>query len=987
MRFIWILSVLVPTLVLAQDRCGVNASYFDKRPESTETFENWLGALKVKRRLQSKFAEESIYAIPVVFHIIHAGEPLGTGSNVPDEKVLEQLQILNEDYRKLNADTINIPSIFLPVSADAGIEFVLAKRDPEGLPTTGIIRKQGSQPGYNLNNINDNITLKAESYWPAEEYLNIYVTEMTAGLIGWGQFPFSSLEGIKDIEPNRLTDGVVIDYQYFGINPDASSFPSFGRTATHEIGHFLGLRHVWGDVFNCSGNDYCEDTPTQSKSYADTCPDTPQFSCDSEDMYSNFLNYTDDGCMNLFTSDQKERMRLILENAPRRTTLLNSPALNAPIQVADDLGIRRIVEPAISGCTSNISPVVEVRNYGTNSISAFSLRLSVNGADIETITKEINLSPLETTIVNFTHTLALTDPENDMVFTVDAVNGSADNNHENNTASIRITNTNPEVIPYALGFESIPNTTSRTESGIASAWSISAAPYITGSNQAASIDLSNITNPGEFDYLITPVFDLSSLTSAELNFSYAYSGDGGEWNKDGFIVAVSTDCGENFLRDNYLFEKYGASLATTTPRTTTFVPGFPDDWSRESINLTAFTGHEDVRIAFIGVNSGGNMLYLDSIEVMSAGLKAYDLGIKSLSNIPAVTCSNTILPSFEIRNYGFEVINSFNLDYSIESVTNAVSETDLSLTSGQTHDLQFPITNLNEGTYDILFRVKDPNNQTDEESFNDTINYRIVVDNTQEELPLREDFEDENSWIITNTSSSTILSLVQIENNTAVRANAFENATLGTRHWLVSPVLIPEPFDSLGVFFKYAYRSRVGATDRLQVYLSLNCGDSFEYLLYEKTSAELNPETSGSAYIPANEDEWVEEFIDLSEFTDWNDVRLAWVFTNGNGNNLYIDDIEFVNSGNQNLPRSENQLTVYPNPAADQEFNVVLNLNQKEDVNISLVDVTGKIIFSKDFPNALNQALSFATPAQNGFYFLRVLGKKINQSRRIYIRR
>lgn len=316
----------------AQDRCGtIEYSNQLKRQgiieENKDQFEKWLNQ---QWQLRSKIDKgkritATPYTIQVVVHIIHKGEPIGIGTNLSDQQVFSQLDVLNKDFNRENEDATNTPSEFLPFVGVSSIRFMLAKTDPNGMPATGINRVQGFKSDYTIE---DDVELKALSYWPAENYLNIWVCHLT-DRYGYTQFPVSTLPGLSNATKSRLTDGIVISFEAFGSTDDGSFLlhPSYnkGRTTTHEMGHFLGLRHLWGDEGNCIGDDYVADTPAQANLTLG-CPLQPFKECPSENprnkMFQNFLDYTDDECMNLFTKGQVERMLVVLENSPRRASLL-----------------------------------------------------------------------------------------------------------------------------------------------------------------------------------------------------------------------------------------------------------------------------------------------------------------------------------------------------------------------------------------------------------------------------------------------------------------------------------------------------------------------------------------------------------------------------------------------------------------------------------------------------------------------------------------
>lgn len=273
-------------------------------------------------RNQGSRSSGSVITIPVVFHIVHNGEPVGTGPNIADSQVYSQLEIMNEDFRRLNADTAKTRSMFKGVAANPQIEFCLATFTPDGTPTDGIDRIDGGQDTWSSqNDINGN--LKPVTVWNSKWYLNFWVVDFggSSNLLGYAQFPGGNL----------LTDGVVVGYKYIGrkpYNPLQNSY-NYGRTATHEIGHWLNLRHIWGDG-DCNVDDFVDDTPLSDASNFD-CPfgenSCVDFPVDLPDMVENYMDYTKDTCMNTFSQGQVDRMRAALNTT--RIEILSSPACSA----------------------------------------------------------------------------------------------------------------------------------------------------------------------------------------------------------------------------------------------------------------------------------------------------------------------------------------------------------------------------------------------------------------------------------------------------------------------------------------------------------------------------------------------------------------------------------------------------------------------------------------------------------------------------------
>lgn len=237
--------------------------------------------------------------IPVVVHILSRNEEQLFSS----DEVENQIEMLSADFRRQNVDSLLTPTVFRTVAADTEIEFCLASRGPNGEAVDGIHMMSTEEVEIGITDKFYQSREGGQDAWDASQYLNIWVCEILEdGSIAG----FSSLPG-KDDD----WDGVVIDYRYFGL--DSMLHPHhLGRTLTHEVGHWLGLNHTWGDEDNCNVDDGVEDTPIQQQAYSD-CPVGDQFSCGSQDMYMNFMDLVNDDCMNLFTLGQKMRMHQTID--------------------------------------------------------------------------------------------------------------------------------------------------------------------------------------------------------------------------------------------------------------------------------------------------------------------------------------------------------------------------------------------------------------------------------------------------------------------------------------------------------------------------------------------------------------------------------------------------------------------------------------------------------------------------------------------------
>lgn len=281
----------------AQDRCAFDQVYeqLSQHPSFVASQAQMNQNIKDLPNAKS----QTVIVIPTVVHVIYKNQT----ENVSSAQIQSQLDILNEDFRKLNADTTNVEQGFS--KADVGIEFCLAKRDPAGNKTTGITKT--------TTTIDDVCDLNSTQYfqlapiWNPDHYLNIWVCDINNVIAGYAFPP-------NQIARNR--DGLVIQYENFGNTGSVSPPYDQGRTATHEIGHWFNLSHPWGNgsIPSCSADDGISDTPNQGVIY-NGCPSAPQQSCGTKDMLSNFMGYLDDRCMGNFTEGQKVRIRNIINNS------------------------------------------------------------------------------------------------------------------------------------------------------------------------------------------------------------------------------------------------------------------------------------------------------------------------------------------------------------------------------------------------------------------------------------------------------------------------------------------------------------------------------------------------------------------------------------------------------------------------------------------------------------------------------------------------
>ncbi len=313
--------------------------------------------------------------IPVVIHVLY-NTPI---QKINRSQIASQMRVLNEDFAKqTNTNGFNSN----PVGADTKIRFQLAITDPAGNPTNGIIYKTTNVLSFNGDDNDPQARPKSNkgggnNAWDLKKYLNIWVCNLSGGLLG-----YSSLPGFVD-----SIDGVVLNYRYFGAEGTATEPFALGRTASHELGHYFGLLHIWGDDgSSCDGTDEIGDTPNQADETTG-CPNTTRISCNNGpegDMYQNYMDYTDDACMNIFTNGQANVMNNVLTQ--NRNMLLLSNGLTSSI--SNDLALVEVVLPRKT-CDNILTMKAIVQNTGNNTLISGNANFMVNDSNITRSTKTL----------------------------------------------------------------------------------------------------------------------------------------------------------------------------------------------------------------------------------------------------------------------------------------------------------------------------------------------------------------------------------------------------------------------------------------------------------------------------------------------------------------------------------------------------------------------------------------------------------------------
>jgi PKD repeat protein len=570
---------------------------------------------------------KAVRIIPTVVHVVHT---YGT-ENISKEQIEDQIRILNEDLNRLNADAANTPAPFAAIAADCEVEFRLARIDPNGNCTDGVVRVYSTL----TNGPADRDNVKAVSYWPSNKYFNIWVVKnidnggQQGTILGYAQFPGWG---------PATTDGIVVRADYFGSIGTASSTYK-GRTSTHEVGHWLGLRHIWGDA-TC-GNDNVADTPPHEAANSG-CPAFPfkaNNSCGAGangEMYVNYMDYTNGGCQNMFSQGQKGVIDFVLNGS--RANLWSPTNLAA---TGVDGSITGICPPKADFKANN--------TYICAGQSVTFSDLSWNG-------------PVDVRNWSFTGGTPSSSSDSSAVITYNnpgtypvalTVTNGAGNNTKTVAAYINVSPSPGTPAPFYEGFEGvvIPNNNwfvNNPDNGLT--WASSTAAGATGVTSARLIN--NAANAKNVDELISTTYNMSGVTSASISFKVAYA-QRSSTTSDNLRLFVSGNCGQTWaLR----WTQSGSTLATAPTTSSNFIPT-ATQWKEVVVsNIPATHLTNNFRFKFTFESAGGNNIYLDDINLNIIS------GIEDINN----NSSFNIFPNPTQGNITLQFANEISGDVKID---------------------------------------------------------------------------------------------------------------------------------------------------------------------------------------------------------------------------------------------------------------------------------------------------------------------------------
>lgn len=553
--------------------------------------------------VSKEYGTTATYIIPIVFHIVVADQSL-----VTDAQIMAQLDVLNKTYAGTNADASGLPAYFKPIFGNSKIQFCLAQRTPDDEVTNGIDRIPTTKASF--SHTDDGVKYAVSGgteIWNGDKYFNVWVCALADNLLGYGTFP-------DDGKPDE--QGVVIEYRSL----PGGSYGNYngGKTLTHETGHYFNLIHIWGDDDGaCTGTDYVDDTPNQGNFSSGCYTGIKTDMCTPDGngiLYQDYMDYSYDQCLILFTALQEVRMEAALSNY--RSSLTVSNGCTPVVLKQLDAQLKTILTPGKRICSNNFAPTVVLRNMGLQTLSTVIISTVIDdGAPVNYNWSGTLVSLAKTTVT--INALNFTPGIHNLKIYVSSPNMGVDQNNKNDSSNTTVQYYDA-VTAVKEGFEGNtfpPRAWDIVNPDKGVTWKQAAGIAKTGSN-SAMIDNFNNFNIGQKDYLRLPDLNLAGVDSAYFSFQVAattftpIATAGNNW--DTLEVVISTDCGATYTS---LYKKWGATLVTTAKENTSaFVP-VVSEWRKDSINITPYINSGKLMLAFRNTTGNENNIYLDDVNL------------------------------------------------------------------------------------------------------------------------------------------------------------------------------------------------------------------------------------------------------------------------------------------------------------------------------------------------------------------------------------
>ncbi|MDB5226033.1 MAG: Zinc-dependent metalloproteinase lipoprotein family, partial [Bacteroidota bacterium] len=583
---------------------------------------SWEGALQrlIAHHNAASRGAAVTYTIPVIVHIVY----FTTAQNISQAQVNSQITVLNNDYAGIGLNATTTPAPFKAIIANTGITFCLAKLDPNGnvLARPGMDTIKGSSRGFTNPGVigwqKDYIdgTIKPATIWDPNYYLNIWVVPGIASstpgqtILGYAVFPqFTGLDGLPETS-TEFTDGFVCRSNYFGTVGSASG--TYGRTSTHEIGHWLGLRHISGDAV--CGDDFVDDTPSPKGGNAGGanglnfgCPTYPfqvngcgAGTSPNGEMFMDFMDYTNDNCMSMFSNGQGTRMITALTNGRFRQNVINSPTCDTVLP--KPFANFKATQQASSLCIAS-----QTYNFTDKSLFApTSWSWTFNGG-----------SPASSGSKNPTNIVFNTAGEHAVTLTVTNSKGSS-----TITKNITVSIIGSGTLPFTEGFEGAAfppegwNIVNRNGNASINWDSSRSVGGFGTSSSCMRFDNTTLDALHAKDDIVTPKINLTGISNAKLKFDVAYAPyhDSTQDIYDTLLVLLTTDCEATSTQ---IYSKGGNTLKTAPGQGTEFYPT-ASQWRTDSIVLpAAYQNKANVQVIFRNLGNFGHTIYVDNVNLNS----------------------------------------------------------------------------------------------------------------------------------------------------------------------------------------------------------------------------------------------------------------------------------------------------------------------------------------------------------------------------------
>jgi hypothetical protein len=977
-----------------------------------------LSKLQPDKSLRAPKRLQSIVYLPVVFHIVLPNPYL-----ITDEVVQSQIEAMNRDFSGLNPDTTNLPAAFQAIRGHSSIRFVLAKRTPSGKLTNGIDRVFSTATG-NPDNLVDSIKRKSlggADAWDPKSYINIWVGNISngGGVLGYTQIPGSG---------SSIDDGVFCNILGFGTSSCNVSDYNKGRTVVHELGHYFGLNHIWGDdetsSNTCSGDDFrpmtsdgstytlpaslynppgkgntsedIGDTPNQSVA-TNSCPSGVRTdACTSTSpgiLYEDFMDYTSDDCYSMFTLKQVERMEYVLNtylsgliSSQGATLPSNAPAIDAsPVASVnpggfETSGCNSIYYPDVLSCPGNFVPKVLIKNDGVNTITSVTVGYRLNNGTAVTKSISTNLVSGAIQLVTFPLT-SVVNGNNIFKFFTGKVNGNnTDEVSANDSLIATLSVPDAITLPVSEGFENStfpPTGWSIVNPGNDVTWKRTTP----GSKSSHSIYIDNYdkNSVGGVDEIRLPKINLANTDPVIISFDLAHKNYPGNDYNDSLQVLISTDCGASFKA---YFNKSGAALSTAGASDDAYINPAPSDWKNQKIIIDgAALSSKSIIVKFRNTSDYGNNIFIDNINIRQETSR--DLTVVALNPPSATECAEPITPIATIKNAGFSTITGFTVSYQINNGSAAqTSVTGISLLPEATMNVPLNVFTPNGGSQQITVFTSAPVSSSgtgDESPLNDTLRKSFFVTG-KVDLPVVEGFENAAfppaGWSVENPNGDISWQRTTAAAKTGTASmfiNNYNANSIGTVDNFVSSVITgTSSFDSIYVSFDYAYSAGNSSSqsDTLELRVTTDCGQTFT-TVWKKYGTDLQTVTGYQPnFVPATTG-WKNIKLNLFNDVGSNDFQLYFAFKGNKQNNFYIDNINLFGITVPARLKEQGYL-IYPNPFHDQfiirNYEVPVTLQSARIYNS-----VGKLVWAKDYYGKAYTLMNinFDTPPP-GVYILKL---------------